>query len=132
MNDASGNIQAQSIHIFYSSTYSSALACKVNPFNIDIKFVQLYSKLFASIIVDSVSRVRFNNSWFVFHDSSWSFHKPYSCKKHFTNCIGWTEHTTMVLKPTSRYQIIWHWDNSVSRVLFNDSWFVFHDSSWSF
>ena len=26
-------------------------------------------------------RVRFNDSWFVFHDSSWSFHEPYFSKK---------------------------------------------------
>ena len=25
--------------------------------------------------------IRFNDSWFVFHDSSWSFHKPYFSRK---------------------------------------------------
>ena len=36
---------------------NSALICKVNPCNIDIKFVQLYSMLFVSIIVDTVRHV---------------------------------------------------------------------------
>ena len=27
-------------------------------------------------------RVRFNDSWFVFHDYSWSFHEPYFNGKH--------------------------------------------------
>ena len=27
------------------------------------------------------NRIRFNDSWFVFHDSSWSFHEPYFSKK---------------------------------------------------
>ena len=36
-------------------------------------------------------RAGFNNSWFIFHYSSWSFHEPYFSKKHFTNLIGWTE-----------------------------------------
>ena len=35
----------------------SALVFKVNLFNIDIKFVQLYSMLFVSIIVDTVKHV---------------------------------------------------------------------------
>ena len=29
-----------------------------------------------------LTNVRFNDSWFVFHDSSWSFHEPYFSKKH--------------------------------------------------
>ena len=28
------------------------------------------------------SRVRLNDSWFVFHDSSWSFYEPYFRRKH--------------------------------------------------
>ena len=36
---------------------TSALVCKVNLFNNDIKFVQLYSMLFVSIIVDSVRHI---------------------------------------------------------------------------
>ena len=28
------------------------------------------------------SRVQFNNLWFVFHESSWSFHEPYFSRKH--------------------------------------------------
>ena len=35
----------------------SALVCKVNTFSTGIKFVQLYSVLFLSIIVDSVKHV---------------------------------------------------------------------------
>ena len=35
----------------------SALVCKVNSFNIDVKFMQPYSFLFVSIIVDSVRHV---------------------------------------------------------------------------
>ena len=132
MNEASGNIQAQSINIFFHLPIHLLWLARWIHLILTLNLYSFTLKLFASITVDSVSRVRFNNSWFVFHDSSWSFHKPYSCKKHFTNCIGWTEHTTMVLKPTSRHQIIWHWDNSVSRVWFNNSWFVFRDSSWSF
>ena len=27
-------------------------------------------------------RVRFNDSWFVFQESSWSFHEPYFSRKH--------------------------------------------------
>ena len=27
-------------------------------------------------------RVWFNDSWFVFHDSSWSFHEPYFSRKY--------------------------------------------------
>ena len=29
-----------------------------------------------------LSRVRFNDSWFVLHDSSWSFHETYFSKRH--------------------------------------------------
>ena len=35
----------------------SASVCEVNPFNIDIRFVQLYSMLFVSNIVDSLRHV---------------------------------------------------------------------------
>ena len=35
----------------------SALVCKVNPFSTGIKFVQLYSMIFVSIIADSVKHV---------------------------------------------------------------------------
>ena len=30
---------------------------------------------------------------------------------YFKNHIAWWEHKIMVLKPTSKYQIIQHWDN---------------------
>ena len=42
------------MHIFYH--LPSALVCKVNPFSSDIKFAQLYSMPFVSI-VDSVKHV---------------------------------------------------------------------------
>ena len=52
--------------------------------------------------------VRFNDSWFVFHDSSWSFHEPYFSRKHiFQNHAEWTEHKIIVFKPENKYQIIW-------------------------
>ena len=35
----------------------SGLVCKVNPFSTGIKFVQLYSMIFVSIIADSVKQV---------------------------------------------------------------------------
>ena len=40
----------------------------------------------------------FNDSWFVFHYSNWSFHESYLAEKtHFMNLIEWTEHNKMVL-----------------------------------
>ena len=33
-------------------------------------------------------RVQFNNSWFLFHNSSWSFHEPYFSRKHFHKSYG--------------------------------------------
>ena len=46
-------------HGAYTSFHlNSALVYNVNPCNIDIKFVQLHSMLFESIIVDSVSHLR--------------------------------------------------------------------------
>ena len=52
--------------------------------------------------------VRFNDSWFVFHDSSWSFHEPHFSRKHiFQNHAEWTEHKIIVFKPENKYQIIW-------------------------
>ena len=52
-------------------------------------------------------RVQFNHLWFVFHDSSWSFHEPYFSRKHtFHESFEWTEHKIMILKPANKYQII--------------------------
>ena len=50
-------------------------------------------------------RVRFNNSWFVFLDSSWSFHA--SENTYFTNHVEWREHNIMTSKLANKYQIIW-------------------------
>ena len=48
-----------------------------------------------------LSKVRFNDSYFVFQDSGWGFQETYFSKKHlFTYRIEWTEHRIMVLKPT--------------------------------
>ena len=38
-------------------------------------------------------RVRFNDSWFIFHNSSWSFHKPEFSRKHISRII-WSEQNT--------------------------------------
>ena len=55
----------------------------------------------------SIDRVQFNNSWFVFHDSSLSFHGPYfSRNKNFMNHLGWTEYKIMVLKPANKSKTI--------------------------
>ena len=40
------------------------------------------------------TRVWFNDSWFVIHDSSWSFNESY-----------WTEHKITAMKPANKYQI---------------------------
>ena len=59
-----------------------------------------------------MSRPRRNDSWFVFHDSSWSFHEPYLAENtYFTNRLEWTQHKIMIFKPVSKYQIIRHLHN---------------------
>ena len=58
------------------------------------------------------SRVRFNNSWFVFHNSSWILHKTHFSNKHiFLNYIVWTEHKILVLKLANKYRIIQQYHN---------------------
>ena len=68
-------------------------------------------------------RVRFNDSWFVFDDSSWSFHKSYFSRKNIfhESYIEWTEHKVMVLKPANKYQIIWYYHN-IENILIDDFW----------
>ena len=64
--------------------------------------------------------VRFNDLWFVFDDSSWSFIEPYVSRKYiFHESYEWTEHRIMVLKPANKYQIIW-WCPSFENILIND------------
>ena len=42
-----------------------------------------------------VYRVRFNDSWCIFHNSSWSFHEPYFRKRHiFHESYRVSEHNT--------------------------------------
>ena len=68
-------------------------------------------------------RVQFNHLWFVFHDSSWSFHEPYFSRKHtFHESFEWTEHKIMILKPANKYQIIrQQWFTLLSIFLSNKS-----------
>ena len=48
-------------------------------------------------------RVQFNNSWFIFHNSSWNFHRSISVENtYFTNH---REHKPTVLKPANKSQI---------------------------
>ena len=54
-------------------------------------------------------RVQFNDLWIEFHNSSQNFHESHSSRKHFTNDTELKEHKILVLKPTSKYQIIWQW-----------------------
>ena len=56
-------------------------------------------------------RVWFNNLWFIFHNSSWSFPGSYFSRKNIfhESYIEWTEHKVMVLKPANKYQIIRYW-----------------------
>ena len=64
--------------------------------------------------------VRFNDLWFVFDDSSWSFIEPYVSRKYiFHESYEWTEHRIMVLKPANKYQIIW-WCPNFENILIND------------
>ena len=59
-----------------------------------------------------MSRLRRNDSWFVFHNSSWSFHEPYLAENtNFTKRLERTQHKIMVFKPVSKYQIIRHLHN---------------------
>ena len=39
-------------------------------------------------------RVPFNDPWFLFYDSSWSFQEPYFSRKHFPNHVDWTQLST--------------------------------------
>ena len=41
-----------------------------------------FSCLKATEPIRGGTRVGFNDSWFLFHDSSWSFHEPYFSKTH--------------------------------------------------
>ena len=53
-------------------------------------------------------RVWFKILWFIFHDSSWSFHKPYfrrKCIFHKLYCVN--RYKIKVLKSGNKYQIIW-------------------------
>ena len=43
-------------------------------------------------------RVRFNDSWFVFHDSSWSFHEPYFRRKEIFTSLKTGKQVTNYLK----------------------------------
>ena len=43
-------------------------------------------------------RVRFNDSWFVFHDSSWSFREP---------CFSWKHIFHELYRANKKNQIIW-------------------------
>ena len=52
------------------------------------------------------NRVQFSDSWFVFRDSSWGFHKPYFSKKHIFH-ESYRANRIMVLKLSNKYQIIW-------------------------
>ena len=52
-------------------------------------------------------RVRFNDSLFVLHNSSGSFHEPYFSRKPFTNNPERAEHKIMVLKAADKCQVIW-------------------------
>ena len=59
------------------------------------------------------SRVPLNDSWFVLHDSNWSFDKPYFSKRnifHESYRVNITQ-DYMVLKQGGKYQIILHWHN---------------------
>ena len=40
-------------------------------------------------------RVRFNDSWFVFHDSRWSFHEPYFSRKQISQIIQGDQNTRL-------------------------------------
>ena len=74
-------------------------------------------------------RVRFNNSWFVFLDSSWSFHA--SENTYFTNHVEWREHKVMTSKLANKYQIIWQC-NSFKSTLIDYFHRLFPASSISF
>ena len=68
------------------------------------------------------TEVRFDDSWFVFHDSSWSFHESYLSRKHvFDKSYRGTEHKIMVLKPANKYQIIWYCHN-FENILIDNFW----------
>ena len=40
-----------------------------------------------------VNRICFKDSWFVFHESSWSFQKPYFSRKHIFDELHWVNRT---------------------------------------
>ena len=60
-------------------------------------------------IFTNLCRVWFNNSWYVFYDSSWHFQEPYFSRKHLFHESNWMNRTQM-------YRVQ----------------FVFRDSSWHF
>ena len=49
--------------------------------------------------------VRFNESWFVFHDFNWSFHKPYFNIKHIFHKL-YRVNRIQVIFTANKYQII--------------------------
>ena len=67
------------------------------------------------------SMVWFNDSWFVFHDFSWSFHESYFGRKHISRIIEWIEQTIMVFKPANKYRNIRQCHDFKS-ILFDCNW----------
>ena len=67
------------------------------------------------------TRVRFNDSWFVYHGSSYVFTNHILAEStYFKNHIEWTEHKITVLKPANKYQIIRHY-HEFEKILIHDS-----------
>ena len=52
------------------------------------------------------SGVQFSNLWFIFHSSTWSFHKPYFSRKQIFHKSYRAKKTQMVVKPVNKYQIM--------------------------
>ena len=56
-------------------------------------FTKLHFSISSSISWKGISRVWFNDSWFVFHDSGWSFHESYFSRKHLFHESCWVNRT---------------------------------------
>ena len=66
---------------------------------------------FADTLFWYQTRVRFNNSWFVFHESSWSFHETYFNRKQRISRIIDSEQTQNYGLYSCKSQIFWRCHN---------------------
>ena len=69
-------------------------------------FVCLYSLSQIFNAINDNCRVWFSDSWFMFHDSSWSFYESVLAERHISRITWREQHKIMVLKPAHKNKII--------------------------